>query len=468
MGFANAAARRSPLDAFWLVAGVLLSVAIELVAWKHAASGTGRVSYATYALALAPIGAILAYRWPVLFPYALYVVLVPFNTLLSVSQHDTITKVLGMASAAALLFWAVRNRTLVMPPRALLPCVALVAWMLASLAWALDYKAGYEELKTMFQLVVLFAIVGSFPSGRREFSIALWATVAGGLIAALYGIWVFHHPNALEQQAQLTDNRLMFQVGRYNLDINLYADSLFLPLGILAMTWLRLPFGWRKALTLAGIGTLVVAIYFAASREALIGVVAMLLYFAWKSPHRKQLFIPLGLIVGGFMAIPNMMERLSQSAQTGGAGRLSIWHVGLISFLQHPLFGTGVGSFATAYDDNFLKVFQRYYAGWNRAPHNLFIHYGVENGIVGIAIVLAVWYAMFRMVRVVGKEHPMYEMQIMFSGIFVALFIGSMFVDLFSQKELWLAFCLAAQYRAMMMVESPRLRWEPPATRGVT
>lgn len=434
----------------------MLCALIEFAAWRGAAGG--RTGYVTIALAAAPFAAYLAYCRPMIFPYALFALLVPLDSLLAVGHDQTLTKLLGLATGAALLLWSLRRRTIVMPPAALIPIGALLAWMYCSLMWTPDYAAGHKDFRTLFEVALLFAVLAVAPIGRREFRIALWAIALGGVAAALYGIWVFHHPNVVEHQAQIANGRLVFRVGTNSLDTNLYADGLFLPLSILLVASLRTPFGWKKGLLLAGVATIVVAIYYSASREALLGCAAMLLFLFWKSPHRKQLLLPIGLMGGAFFLVPQMAARLSDAVQSGGAGRISIWKVAWKAFEAHPLFGTGTGSFATVYDEHFLQVYQSYDAGWSRASHNLFAHYGVESGIVGIVLVAAIWWAIARTVRVVGREHPLYDTQLMLWSALLALFIGAMFIDIFAEKVLWLAFGLVAQYRAMAIAEASRSR----------
>jgi O-antigen ligase/Tfp pilus assembly protein PilF len=66
-------------------------------------------------------------------------------------------------------------------------------------------------------------------------------------------------------------------------------------------------------------------------------------------------------------------------------GRLSLWHAGLGIFLDHPLLGTGPGTFAVMHPAYQRDV--RYYA---RDAHNLYIQTLAEMGAVGLIALLLV------------------------------------------------------------------------------
>ena len=67
-------------------------------------------------VAVAPALLVLALKRSYLFPYGLYVVLVPFDNMLKISGSGTLTKFLGIASAFFIAVYAFRRKGLNRPP----------------------------------------------------------------------------------------------------------------------------------------------------------------------------------------------------------------------------------------------------------------------------------------------------------------------------------------------------------------
>ncbi len=72
--------------------------------------------------------------------------------------------------------------------------------------------------------------------------------------------------------------------------------------------------------------------------------------------------------------------------------RLAHWQAAVSMAQDHPLFGVGLGNYASAYDDYHL-------INWE-APlghaHNLYLNFLAETGAVGLAAYLAFWLSIFR------------------------------------------------------------------------
>ncbi len=79
-------------------------------------------------------------------------------------------------------------------------------------------------------------------------------------------------------------------------------------------------------------------------------------------------------------------------AATESAGaRMRFYRHGVATILRHPILGTGTGSFNIAYNDQ--AVIDDHAATSN--PHNEFIMIGVQTGFVGIALLLALFAALW-------------------------------------------------------------------------
>lgn len=403
---------------------------------------------AALGIALAPAMIAAAWKYPLIFPYGAYAILVPFDLLLSVPQLGTLARLSGAAAGAALLLWLVRTRTIVMPGAAMAACASFVGWSCISQLWSLNPSAAAHESGTLVQLALLYAIVAVVPATVRDVRAVCIAVVAGGLLAAAFGIHEFAHPTIKQQLMTEISDRIPLVFGEQRLDINQFADSLLLPLALILVGTVRTT---RWSLRLTGFAAILVLVYamsLAASREAFVAVGAMLAYFAITLPERRQVGVIAAALAALALANHNLWNRFLSASSSGGSGRLGIWSAGFAAFRQHWLFGAGSGSFANAYDDVYLKVFQLYDMGWSRAAHNMLLQNGVEYGVVGIALLIAIVVFSWRSVGFSDRATPLFGMTVAIRGALLALCIAGSFVDLTTTKILWLTLMLAALLRS--------------------
>ncbi len=427
---------------------ILAEVACACFAWRFAMHGKWIESAIVFA---SPVLVWLALARPVLFPYALFALLVPFDNLLGIGSSGTVTRLLGLASGACFLFAIVRTRRVIAPGATILWIAAMLLYGAITLVWSVDPATGNLDWRTLFELGALYTIASFVPIQARDLRAIVIAIVLGGVIAGLFGIYTFHGERGALLSADAT-GRLWFSFGGHRLDVNLFADSLILPIALSMWAWLNARWGAYKLATSAGLIVMLYALSLTASRESFLAVGAVLAVFGWRSRWGARVVPVLaGLALFGLLS-PTVRQRFSDAISTGGAGRSAIWHVGLKAFEQHPAFGWGFGSFADAYNRAYLQVFQHYDAGWTRASHNLFVHYGVEGGICAIVLVLAVWISQWRQARDLRAVSSLADLSTALCAALAGLFIAAMFIDLFATKTLWLAFALIAQARSAAVV----------------
>ncbi len=341
------------------------------------------------AAAAAPLVAWLAWTRPLLVPYGLYAVAAPLDVFTLVNRHEgTIARLLGLASAVALILYAVRTQRVRTPPRAVVWLALLCGWMALSTLWSIGADPGREAL-TLLQLAGLYLAVACFPMQRRDLIPLLGAILASGVVAAAIGIYEFRSEGFQQAQFLQAYNRINITFGQSALDPNLYGDGLLLPFAI-ALTWfVRARVLAGRALAAGALLAMLMALALAASREAAIGLAIEIVVLLTALRAWRRAVLPLSaLVVGTLVAFPNVILRALADSGNGGSGRTSIWHVGAAAFLQHPFLGAGSGSFATVYDRWYLKIFQTYDDGWHRASHDLIVHYGVELGLVGLVLLV--------------------------------------------------------------------------------
>ncbi|MGZ3497434.1 MAG: O-antigen ligase family protein [Vulcanimicrobiaceae bacterium] len=386
-----------------------------------------------YAAIVSPIG----------FPFSLYAVLTPFDGILDMPAFGTLTKVIGIATGAALLFYMLRTRRFVQPDRSLAVWILFYLWMAASLFWAMDSKTSLQLLPTALQLFVLYLVASMFPSNLKSLRLAGTAVIAGGVCAASYGFYVFH------SGVGLTKERLWIATDTSTLNPDHFANSLLLPLTLALVVALWTRSLWVRLAAIASITIMFVAIGLTGTRGALVAFLAILVYLMIRDRHRWQLGVLTAVAGVAVLATTGarLVARFQEAASTGGAHRVDIWRVGFTALRQHWLIGAGYGNFPFAYDTAFLSVQQTFFTEWHRASHNILLGTGVELGTIGLVLLIAAWYGQFRMLRNIGSEDARYPMRVALEAALIGLFVAAMFVDMMIWKYLWLAFILVAMTR---------------------
>jgi len=443
-----------------IVAGMLLC------AFLVAKGSPTRIVAAT-AIVLLPAVAYAGLRRPILFPYALYVLLIPFDNLLLISSVGTLTKLLGMLSGLALLFWCMRIKRLQLPPRPLYVLLALLSWAFLSTLWATSQRDALVALPQYVNLALLYAVTAVTPLTLLEFRLLLAATVVGGIAASIYGTHQFYS-NPLGVAGDILASRLVIQAGHSTIDPNQFANALLFPIAILTIFALRTRWLAFKALGLGGIALMVGAVALSGSRETIVGVGAIVLYYFWRTRYRVEMAIVTGCGLAASLAVQSSVWlRFANAISSGGGGRVAIWSVGFEAFKHNFLVGYGMGNFTTVYNEFYLRVRQNYPYGWWGPPHNLIVQVGVELGVVGLALLAWFLASVFRDLKVIGPDDPLYEDRVMMEASLISLFIVSMFIGLFTYKYAWLVFAMAAQLRLLVTQRAGIRRISPGESRRI-
>ncbi|TAM86015.1 hypothetical protein EPN42_13995 [bacterium] len=444
---------RPRLDAVSLA----MAAVIVLCALLLAKGSTTRIALAVAVVAV-PLATYAALKRPLLFPYALYVLFVPFDNLLLISSFGTLTKVLGILSGFAVIFWCLRVKHIALPSHATYALVAFLSWALASTYWAASGTETIAALPQYLSLALLYAALAATPVTLREFRWLLGATAVGGIAAAVYGIHQFYG-KPFDVAGNLLTARLVIQAGNATIDPNQFADALLFPIAIVTMFTLRTRWLLGKTAGIVGIALMVAAVALSASREALLGVGVIVVYYLWRTRYRLEMAIVAACGLAAMLLVQSSLWlRFGKAIATGGAGRLSIWAVGFEAFKHRWLTGYGMGSFSTAYNDYYLKTRQGYPYGWSSPPHNLLVQIGVELGVIGIVLLAWFFVATFRDLAIIGRDHPRYEDRVMMEAALIALIFVSMFIGLFTYKYAWLIIATAAQLRLVALNERARQR----------
>jgi O-antigen ligase len=397
-------------------------------------------------IAVTPVLAYVAFKRPLVFPFAAYVALIPFDNLLQIPKYGTLTKLMAILSGLAFVFYLVRTKKIIKPGAQVAFWFAVTLWAAATLAWTIDLDASLPLFATLVQLFLLYTITVCMPVTKEDLAVVLGAAVVGSAAASVYAWHLFSHGIDVSKGA-----RLYISTDTNTLDPNQFALSLMLPIAVVTIGFLSTRRLRTKLIYLAFMAVFGAGIVTTGSRGSMLAIVAMFLFFFWKSRFRKQL-LPLMIAgsLGSLALIPMILARWSLASSTGGAGRMSIWHVAMGAMKQYWLAGAGVGGFPEAYDRFYLSVFQEYNARWHRGSHSLIVGTAVELGVIGLALMLFAWLKQYRVLSAFTRRNANSDVAVCLQATMVALFVGALFLDIMYQKYTWFVFIAVALARNLL------------------
>jgi O-antigen ligase len=429
-----------------VLAAVVAGIAVQI------GLGDLRLALLLAGFLASPVLIWVALRWPYIFPYGLYVMLVPFDNMLKIGGSGTLTKLLGILAVVAIGAHAFVMRRSSAPPRALWIWIGFLLWTLMGIMWSPDVPAASLLTQTLASLVLLYAVLSVAPVDEHDLRTICMFIVLGGVAASVYGMYVIH------TSPQMTGDfgRLMITIGDRTIDPNHFANSLLAPI---ALAFVTLTSSRRPAVifgALVALAILLGGVLISLSREALLGSVIVVAVVIALSRHRiVGALIALPVLITVPLLVPAIGQRMAEAFVTGGAGRASLWHVAWTSIQQKPFFGWGTAGAIDALDSNFLRVYQAHPSGWVITPHNTPLHVAVELGFIGLGFYVAAFVAAFLMLRVVPRLDRLWDIRVALTAALCALVFVGFFIDLESYKYVWLVLVTIAQLRTAVRMRAP-------------
>ena len=270
----------------------------------------------------------------------------------------------------------------------------LMTWITLSLLWARDSSAGAGALYAWYWAAGIVLVVPTVLSTRRHVVIVCVGFIVGGLITAM----IF-----LPQISSGSSSDYATRLGGVLINPNYFAAALLsaaaLAAGLMAVTRRSM----HKKLLLAAFAFAIVAIFATGSRGGLIaGVVMIAAAFALMRRQRLRVgvIVVVGLAVGAVWvsSSDSTLSRL-RDFNTSGTGRVDLWTVALRMWEDHPIAGVGFMNFPTVSRDYVLQPGQigtEFIINDPKETHNAYLGKLAENGVVGLALFLAVAIALIR------------------------------------------------------------------------
>lgn len=220
-----------------------------------------------------------------------------------------------------------------------------------SIIWSIDRMGSAENLAFFYvPFLLLFALVRAWVSSLTDLRGAAWALVGAAVVAATVGLVqaatneVWWNPKVIGGNRFRSD----FRVNSIFWDPNVYGRALVVA-ALIVVAWLLVGATRTRLQRIGGVltlGLLLLALWHTYSQSSWFALAAAAAALALLSlPTRPRRFAAVALAI--LLAI-GIAPALHQLAGADVDGRGSVAELGLELFQEHPIVGTGVGSFAPA------------------------------------------------------------------------------------------------------------------------
>ncbi|OGI25073.1 MAG: hypothetical protein A3J76_02465 [Candidatus Moranbacteria bacterium RBG_13_45_13] len=275
-----------------------------------------------------------------------------------------------------------------------IPVIFIITGLLLSIFINKNYYVGFGILKGWFILPILFAIVyyDNLKKNRKLLSWSLTAIFFSGLLVAIEGIY-YWMSGFLTYDGRLrifydSPNQLAMFLGPV-----LLVGLLFTQHATPASP--KLQRGERntqhkiiwKLLLIAGLLIISFNLYLTKSYGAWLAIGLTLIAIFWlkykKIRSPKYLFIVIIILIIFVSAVGKLENIKTLDDRSSLASRVMIWKSAGLMIKDNPLFGIGPGNFQNKYLE-YQKYFPPYLEWAVPQPHNLFLAFWLESGLLGL------------------------------------------------------------------------------------
>ncbi|RNC63056.1 MAG: hypothetical protein AWM53_01678 [Candidatus Dichloromethanomonas elyunquensis] len=254
--------------------------------------------------------------------------------------------------------------------------------------------AGTVRLLTLFAVFVSIALLMDKEHALWPFHAVHWTALALTPLSfyeAFTGHLIWQGENLLKEHA--------LRVNTTFVDPNIFAR--FLVLGIAANFIIQLYTREKgtKFFYQAALAILLAQLVFTSSRGGIITLTVILIGALILLPNRKAVLwvLGLGVLCGAIVLFirPDIWDRMAMvfmNYADYNYQRLYLWKAGIAIFKDHPVLGTGLGTFQTVFMNHYLSL--KNVADGATLSHTTILTVAAELGVVGLAVLTAFWVIM--------------------------------------------------------------------------
>lgn len=392
---------------------------------------------------------------PFIFPFGLYVFLLPLESLFVLTGADkgpTLAKLLGALSICAILLKGHFERKLKGPDAINIWWVLFIFYGFSSIAWGIS-QAGTVRLSTGLGLLILYVVLSSYQIQKKEYEQLKWIIFAAGLLTTCLTIYSYQTILAITG----TQYRASIRLGEAATHVNAMAFDLLFPLSICIAMMLNQKKVIMKGLFFLFVIMMLFAIILTGSRAGLsAALTVMLVYLLSMRNLNKKIAFVFVIILTAVIIIPLipefMIERITASVESHADGRVDIWIVGLYALKKYWLFGAGLENFPLAYTEFANYHHEERFLGFNRGPHNIYVGFFVELGIVGISLMII---ALIKHYKAISRAINNRTEQITLKATFWGIMVTSLSGDIVWSKMFWLLFMMIIMHKNVCVLNMP-------------
>jgi len=202
-------------------------------------------------------------------------------------------------------------------------------------------------------------------------------------------------------------------------------------------------FGRRLAIFIAFLGLANVFFVLIGRSAHVISIVLISIAIMWELPKKYRpliVLLPFLLAIGLFFASSKVRDRLTlvqtevsaysaqHKADTSSGIRLDLWNTALQAIGEHPLAGSGIGSWSTQFNRlQHEKNPAHVDIDGNGNPHQEFLLWGVQLGIPGILLFMALLFSMWRDTLKMAKPYARAAQSTLIALTVACLFNSSLY-----------------------------------------
>lgn len=330
--------------------------------------------------------------------YAVYAAIIPLNMIMNFTGA-TINRYVGMLVIVVFMAEISVGKTVYLK-RSALKYLLLYIWCVLTIAWSINRNRTESQLFTFSFLIVILIL-----SNIRDFSQKELELIKNSMVVSSAFIFFYLAPNL-----EISYSRGTLTSSAGSADANgLAANLLFclwIGIHLLMKSRNRLLKVFYSICCLSILGS----IFSTGSRGAILALVisAIVVSRKWIAKRLRALtikdaitaFLVVSLLICGVKFIlhntnVNVIERISLAAlkSDGGSGRAEIWRGVFRVMLDHPI--RSIIGFGFGCEGHVCDLALGVYSG----IHNVYIEYWATTGLVGLTMVLYVFYRKVQLLR---------------------------------------------------------------------
>jgi len=339
-----------------------------------------------------------------------------------------------------------------------LPVISFIAICTLSLIWSDTFFTSLKELPLFLSGPLLYFIIVNNISGEKQINRIIGTVVFVGVVFGVYGIFQ-HNGIDFPFWAHYTGRLRVF--GLFG-NVNFFAEYLIVPLSLAVSLFFITKNRNRKILLLIGILAMGTTLILTFTRGSYLGfgvaIIFMFFLFLLSKGKKfieenKKIFIIMlaAIIIVSFLfiiptplsksdtAISQIKGRISITELTNqffSGGRAAMWKFTWMMIKDHPILGSGIGTFkynSLRYQAKFFEQGDNrsiYSFGHAGKAHNEYLQLWAELGTIGLAIFLWLIIACFNYgIRYLKREKDEQKQGIMIGlmGAIVAVLVDGIF-----------------------------------------